>query len=191
MDKNGWQFLGLTSPTARCGTSTIACNLAISIARLPDRGVVLVDLDLAKPSVAQYLGLSCETGMGDVLQGKAALTETMINAQVGSASLFVVPGNGHAAHSSDLLASQFMVGALQTLKRDFRNWIVIFDLPSVLTGDEVMSILPRIDAALLVTSAGRSTVDDVRDCRHQLERTPIIRVVVNKQPSSRDEDTRY
>ena len=190
MDKNGWQSLGITSPTPRCGKTTIACNLAISIARLADRGVVLVDLDLAAPAVASCLGLHCEAGMADVLQGMAAPTEIMLNAVVGSASFLVVPGKGSMSHPSDLLASQLMVNTLQTLKREFRNRIIIIDLPSVLNGDEVISVLPRIDVALLVTSAGRSKVADVRDCRKFLEKTPVVRVIVNKQTPFKDDEAR-
>ena len=54
MDKKSWQFLAVTSPTAACGKTVTACNLAISIARLPERSVLLVDLDLRKPMVANY-----------------------------------------------------------------------------------------------------------------------------------------
>ena len=43
MDHNGWQILAITSPTAGCGKSVTACNLAMSIARLPERSVLLVD----------------------------------------------------------------------------------------------------------------------------------------------------
>jgi protein-tyrosine kinase len=191
LDKNGWQCLGITSPTAKCGKSTIACNLAISIARLAERGVILVDFDLTRPAVAEYLGLRPEKGVADVLQLKASPSEAIINAVFGSVSLLVLPGKGNASHSSDLLASHSMDSMLQTLKREFRNYIIILDLPSVLTGDEVMSILPRIDAAILVTSAGTSTIADVRDCRNFLERTPILRVVVNKRVRSKNGDTRY
>jgi Mrp family chromosome partitioning ATPase len=49
MDKKSWQFLAVTSPTAACGKTVTACNLALSIARLPGRLVLLVDLDLRKP----------------------------------------------------------------------------------------------------------------------------------------------
>ena len=57
MDKKSWQFLAVTSPTAACGKTVTACNLAMSIARLPERSVLLVDLDLRKPMVAEYLGV--------------------------------------------------------------------------------------------------------------------------------------
>ena len=37
MDKKSWQFLAVTSPTAGCGKTVTACNLAVSIARLSER----------------------------------------------------------------------------------------------------------------------------------------------------------
>src|SRR5260370_24085055 len=57
MDANGWQFLAVTSPTAGCGKTVTACNLALSIARLPQRPVLLVDLDMRNPKGAYDLGL--------------------------------------------------------------------------------------------------------------------------------------
>src|ERR1700742_1644987 len=45
MDRSGWQFLAVTSATSGCGKSVTACNLAISISRLPKPSVLLVDLD--------------------------------------------------------------------------------------------------------------------------------------------------
>ena len=92
MDKKSWQFLAVTSPTAGCGKTVTACNLAMSIARLPERSVLLVDLDLRKPMVASYLGLGRAAGIVDVLQGRALLSSVVIEAQVGPNSLLVLPG---------------------------------------------------------------------------------------------------
>src|SRR6202042_3312506 len=63
MDKKSWQFLAVTSPTAGCGKTVTACNLAMSIARLPERSVLLVDLDLRQPMIAEYLGLGRNDGV--------------------------------------------------------------------------------------------------------------------------------
>lgn len=191
MGKNSWQFLAVTSPTAGCGKSTIACNLAMSVARLADRAVLLVDLDFQNPAVAKIFGVRCETGITDVLEGKASLAQAMIHATLGPSSLQILPANASSLHSSDLLASKSMTSMFQILKREFRNRIVIFDLPSVLSGDDVISILPNMDAALLVAAAGKSTIEDVRECRRYLEQTPVVRVVVNKVPPSKAGDARY
>src|SRR5471032_2498541 len=82
MAMKSWQLLGVTSPTAGCGKSTIAANLALSIARQPGKSVLLVDLDLQKPQIAKTLGLRCERGLVSVLEGQTKLTGAMIQASV-------------------------------------------------------------------------------------------------------------
>ena len=65
MDAKSWQILGITSPTASCGKSVIAANLALSIARQPDRSVLLVDMDLQKPQIAEISGAEVRTGIDE------------------------------------------------------------------------------------------------------------------------------
>ena len=180
MDKKSWQFLAVTSPTAACGKSVTACNLAMSIARLPERSVLLVDLDLRKPMVANYLGLDGTGGVLSVLEGRATLQAAALRASIGPNQLMVLPGTVSTAGSSEWMASQTMGTLLQTIKREFRSRIVIFDLPPMLLGDDVISILPRMDAALLVAAIGSTSVSDIKECQKHLQRTPVVRVVVNK-----------
>lgn len=180
MDKKSWQFLAVTSPTAGCGKTVTACNLAVSIARLPERSVLLVDLDLRKPMVADYLGVRGTGGVLSVLEGRGTLSSAIVQANIGPNSLLVLPGSVSSAGSSEWMASQTMSTLLQTIKRDFRSHIVIFDLPPILLGDDVISILPRTDAALLVAGVGSTSVSDIKECQKHLQRTPVVRVVVNK-----------
>jgi protein-tyrosine kinase len=179
MDKKSWQFLAVTSPTAGCGKSVTACNLALSISRLPERSVLLVDLDLRRPTVGNYLGIGGSGGVLSVLEGRAPLSSAVVQASIGPNGMLVLPGSV-SSNSSEWMGSQTMGALLQTIKRDFRSRIVIFDLPPMLLGDDVISILPRIDAALLVAGIGNTTVSDVKECQRHLKRTPVIRVVVNK-----------
>ena len=69
---------------------------------------------------------------------------------------------------------------LQTIKRDFRSRIVIFDLPPLLIGDDVISILPQMDAVLLVAGIGTTSVADIKECQKHLRHSNVVRVVVNK-----------
>jgi protein-tyrosine kinase len=183
MDKMSWQFLAVTSPTAGCGKSVTACNLALSISRLPERSVLLVDLDLRKPMVANYLGIK-GPGVLRVLEGRASLSSTIVKANVGPHQLYVLPGRTATPGASEWMASQSMGTLLQTIKREFRSSVVIFDLPPMLLGADVISILPRMDAALLVAGVGSTTVSDVKECQKHLQRTPVVRVVVNKVSES-------
>jgi protein-tyrosine kinase len=180
MDKKSWQFLAVTSPTAACGKTVTACNLAMSISRLPERSVLLVDLDLRKPRVADYLGLDSTGGVLSVLEGRATLQAAILQTSLGPNSMLVLPGSVASAGSSEWMASQTMSTLLQAVKRDFRSRIVIFDLPPMLLGDDVISILPRMEAALLVAGVGSTSVSDIKECQKHLLRTPVVRVVVNK-----------
>src|SRR5262249_30435794 len=77
MDSSGWQTLAITSPAPGCRTAETAINLAISIARQPDRSVVLVDFDLSESGVASCLGLQCDAGVASVLLRSRPLSEAL------------------------------------------------------------------------------------------------------------------
>jgi MinD-like ATPase involved in chromosome partitioning or flagellar assembly len=69
---------------------------------------------------------------------------------------------------------------LQTIKRDFRSRIVIFDMPPILVSDDAISILPRMDAVLVIAGVGNSSIADMKELQKHLKLTPVVRVVVNK-----------
>src|SRR5262245_23440780 len=81
MDAKGWQVMAVTSPTAGCGKTLTAINLAISIARQPERSVLLADMDLRKPQGVRRLGLKCDAGLLGVLEGQVTLTEARLSTQ--------------------------------------------------------------------------------------------------------------
>ena len=180
MDDNSWQFLAITSATAGCGKTVTACNLALSIARLAERSVVLVDMDMQKPRVTEYLGIKANEGLLSVLEGEANLASVMVEAAIGRSKLLVLPGEVCKSGAAEWMASQTMATLLQTIKREFRSRIVIFDMPPMLVGDEVISILPQMQAVLLVAGIGNTSVSDIKECHKHLKTTPVVRVVVNR-----------
>jgi len=180
MDQKNWKFLAITSPTEGCGKTVTAVNLALSIARQPERSALLIDLDLQRPAVADYLGLKTRQGVQAVLEGRAIPLDTVIRAEADSCELLVLPAEASTVHSSELMASRNMDILLQDIKRTFRSQTVIFDMPPLLQGDEVLATLPRVDAVLLVTAVGVSTVHEVKECNKHLQASEVIRVVLNK-----------
>jgi protein-tyrosine kinase len=179
MDANGWQFLAVTSATAGCGKTVTACNLALSIARLSERSVLLVDLDMRKPKIADYLGIKRDFGVLSVLQGRQLLTDAVVQAGIEHEQMLVLPGEQTNA-SSEWMASPAMATLLDTIKREFRSRIIILDLPPILAGDDVLSILPHLQSVLLIAEAGRSSVSEIKECTKHLKATPVVRVVINK-----------
>ena len=185
MDKRGWQFLAITSPTEGCGKTLTSVNLALSIARQEERSVVLVDLDLQRPKVATYLGLKTEHGVVSKLSGRTTLADSMLNAQVGGYQCALLPAETRSIHSSELIASRAMRTTLQEIKAAFPSSIVLLDLPPVFSGDDVLSILPFVDCFLLVAAVGSTTVSDVRECNRYLNSAEVIRIVLNKSSEQR------
>jgi protein-tyrosine kinase len=187
MGLKGWKTLAVTSPTPNCGKTLIAINLALSMAREPERQVVLADLDLRKPQVAGCLGLKCGEGVLGVLEGHVEVNDATIRARAGSSSLEVLP-TMPASNPSDLVGSRAMRMLLQDLTGNGLSRIVILDLPPLLTGHDVISILPQVDCILLVAAVGTSRVSEIQECNKHLQATEVVRFVLNKVPES---TTRY
>ena len=180
MDVKSWQLLGVTSPTAACGKTVTSVNLALSIARQSERSVLLVDMDLQKPSVAATLGLKSNQGLMSVLAGKTTLANSIIQTRIGNQKLLVLPCEASTVNSSEWMASRSMSALLHEIKRDFRAHTVILDLPPILLSDDVISVLPQVDSVLFVVAAGKSTAQEIKECNKHLKSAEIVRVVLNK-----------
>src|SRR4029434_7147222 len=101
--------------------------------------------DLRKPQVTRRLGIDCENGLVGVLEGQASLAAAMVRAQIGRRDVLCLSAEITPADSSEWMASRAMREVLQAIKRDFRPWTVILDLPPMLLGDDVLAILPLVD----------------------------------------------
>jgi protein-tyrosine kinase len=185
MNAKAWRFLAVTSPTSGCGKSALAVNLALSVARQPDRSVVLVDLDLSKRRIANCFGLNCDKGLISTLAGRTTLPEAMSMVAIGNYRLLVLPSESAISNSSECLASRSMSSLLHQLKSLYRSSIVIFDIPPLLPGDDAISVLPHIDCSLLVIALGVSTLSEVKTCQKYLDATEVLRIVVNGAPEPR------
>ena len=179
MDSDGHQFLAVTSPSTGCGKTLIACNLALSIARLPERSVLLVDLDMRRPKVAGYLGINPSFGMLSILQGRQSLLDAVVQVGIEREQFLVLPGEQTNA-ASEWMGSPAMATVLQTMTREFRSRVIILDLPPLLAGDDALSVMPQMQSVLLVAGAGISSAADIKESSNHLKGTPVVRVVVNK-----------
>lgn len=177
MHQNGWRTLGITSAGPKEGKSLTAINLAISIARDAERTALLVDADLRRPSVHLYLGLDAELGLGDFLNG-ADVERMLINP--GIERLVILPGCSRQPVGPEQLASARMANLVHELGSRYEDRIVVFDLPPVLIGDDVLSMASNVDALLLVVSEGDTDARALARSLELLDEVPIIGTVLNK-----------
>lgn len=148
----------ITSSLPGEGKSTTATNLAIAMAQAGG-SVCLVDADLRRPMIGEYLGLEKEVGLTTVLIGSATLDDVL--QPWGDAALFVVTSGRIPPNPSELLGSEAMRELVEQLEQTFDT--VIIDAPP---------LLPVTDAAVL--SQHVSGVVVVVGCKkvrqHELEK---------------------
>jgi Mrp family chromosome partitioning ATPase len=178
MKANGWVAIGITSPTAGCGKTTVALNLAFSLAHQPDLRVALVDLDLRRPSVARALGLGSERSTAALLRGEASPAESFVRC---GEALAVAASTEPAPNSGDLLGSAAAAAAAAAIRATFAPDVILYDLPPMLQSDDAMAFLPQLDCALLVAGAERSRIDEVDKCEQDLsQHTNLLGITLNK-----------
>ena len=180
MRANGWRTLGVSSPRRGEGKTITAINLSISLAMEASHTVLLVDANLRQPSVHTYLGVEVENGLREYLLGALPVEQILIHPHI--RRLVVMPGSGPVPSSSELLASPAMLALVQELKRRYPTRLVIFDLPPVLTGDDVLAFAPYLDSMLLVAEEGKTMRADlaraaelIRESNHNLVGTVLNR----------------
>jgi protein-tyrosine kinase len=180
MDAHDWQTILVSSPTPACGKTVLSINLALSIARLPDRAVVLIDLDMRRPQVASYLGLKRSHGLHEALTGALPLTECMIHLNVAGPSLNVLPNQGAISNPAEVIGSKEMGGLLEQIKGMGRKPVIVIDTSPMLVCDDVLALLPRIDCVVLAVAERLSTPEEVASCERQLKSSNYLGVVLTK-----------
>lgn len=156
LDMGGRSSFVVTSSIPSEGKSTTTINLAIALADAGMR-VALLDTDLRKPKVAEYLSIEGGAGLTDVLIGRAKVNEVML--PWGGRSLYVLPAGKIPPNPSELLGSAQMGTLLSMLEKDFD--VVLCDAPPLLPVTDA-AILARVTSgALMVVAAGKTT-------KHQL-----------------------
>jgi protein-tyrosine kinase len=180
MEAASFQMIAVTSPRVGCGKSITAINLAMSMARQSEQSVLLVDLDLRKPQIARYLGLSPKAGIHDVLADKCVLSEALLTPDLCGHRLAVLACPNRVANPTEQLVSSAMKATLTGLKKAAGYKIIIFDLPPMLSSDDFLAFLPQVDCALLVASSGESTVHDIAECERLIDPEKFLGCVLNK-----------
>jgi len=176
--ENNWNSFAITSATLGAGKTFISVNLAIAIAMEGNQSVLLVDADLKRPAVSNYLDLRLEAGLFDYLNGDISLEDILINP--GIERLVILPGRNSNTNTSELISSRKMVDLIKEIKSRYESRIIIFDLPPLFAADDALLFMPHIDAALLVVEDGKNTSDELQHSMHILEQTNLLGLVVNK-----------
>jgi capsular exopolysaccharide synthesis family protein len=171
----------MTSSVQSEGKSTTGANLAITLADAGAR-VLLVDADLRRPKVAEYMGLEGAAGLTDVLIGRAELTDVV--QPWGKSKLSVLPAGKIPPNPSELLGSRAMAELIVLLEREFDA--VIFDAPPLLPVTDAAILAKGVGGAIVVVAAGRTHKNQLKGALTALENVgaAVSGIVFTMMPTS-------
>lgn len=178
-DGGGRSFV-VTSAGPGEGKSTTTANLAIALADSGAR-VALVDGDLRRPMVAEYMGIEGGVGLTDVLIGTASLGDLL--QQWGRTNLFVLPAGRIPPNPSELLGSQAMQRTLAALAGSFDY--VLIDAPPLLLVTDAAVVSKHTSGALVIAAARSSRKPQLKSAIKMLDAigSRVLGVVVTMLPA--------
>ena len=143
------KVIHVTSPASRDGKTTTVANLAVVLAQVGER-VLIIDLDLRRPRVHQFFGLANEVGFTSVVLGEVPLSIAIQASEV--PGLFLLSTGIPPANPSEVLSSDRAAELIAVLRSD--GWTIVLDSPPVLPVTDASVISTVADATLLVTASG-------------------------------------
>lgn len=169
----------ITSSLPGEGKSTTAINMAIALAQAGQR-VALVDADLRRPMVGEYLGLDRNVGLTTVLVGNAETEDVM--QPWGEDRLEIMTSGGIPYNPSELLGSEAMNHILSRLERDYDA--VLIDAPPLLPVTDAAVLAQRVGGVVLVVGSHQVKTTDVQKSLTALQmvNAVLLGVVLNKLP---------
>ncbi|MBX3641039.1 MAG: XrtA-associated tyrosine autokinase [Nitrosomonas sp.] len=169
----------ITSALAGEGKSFCAVNLALSIASEMDHRVLLIDADVARPTIPSILGFQNKIGLMDILiENSIDVVDVLMKTSIEKLSL-ISSGSTHP-HATELLASQTMLMLLDELAQRYNDRIVIFDSPPVLLTSEARVLAERMGQIVLVVEAEQTTQQTLKHVINQFGASSDISLIYNK-----------
>ena len=169
----------ITSSLPGEGKTYCAINLAMSIAMELDHTVLLVDADVARPSVLRTLGLPPHRGLMDVLlDDKLDMADVMLRTNVDTLS--ILPAGNSNARATELLASSSMNTLLTEIANRYPDRVVIFDSPPLLLTSESRELASHMGQIVMVVEAQTTTQHAVKEALQQLKDCPNVNLIYNK-----------
>lgn len=180
--KNG-NLIMVTSALPAEGKSFTAANLAISIAMELDNTVMLVDADVARPSLLKMLGLAPAPGLLDVLVNESNdLSPVLLRTNI--ETLSILPSGTQHPRATELLASESMNRLLEEMASRYPDRIIIFDSPPLLVTTEARVLASHMGQVVMVVRAEVTAQSDVKHALAAIENCPVKMTLLNQVRST-------
>lgn len=166
----------VTGTRSLVGTTTVISNLAVSLAQI-GRKVLVVDTNLRQPALHEQFNLRNATGFTSPFLHQAELEQAIQPTRIGG--LRVLTAGPTVANPAEVLSFQETSDVLEQLRKmaDY----VLLDSPSVLGVADACILAHKTDGVLLVAEAGRTNSGDLQRAARALQRgkKPLLGVILN------------
>jgi len=177
-EKN-WNTIMITSVQPGEGKTLTAINLTAAFAGEFNQTVLLVDCDLRRQKVHQYLNFSSEKGVVDYLVNGCELKDLMVWPNI--EKMTIISGGKTISNSAELLGSPKMKTLVNEIKQRYDDRYVIFDLPPIFVGADTIAFAPLVDCILMVVEEGRTSLKDVKKALEMIPAEKFIGFVLNRR----------
>lgn len=173
----------VTSSLPGEGKTFVSVNLAISMAMELDKHVLLVDADVARPSVMSRLGLEPSKGLLDILTDPSLeLADALLRTNIDKLTL--LPAGAPNRRATEVLASDGMNSLLDDMATRYSDRIVVFDAPPLLPSTESRVLATHMGQVILVVEAEKTPQKLVAQSLAALEACPVVMTMLNKSTAS-------
>ena len=183
-NQEGSKLLLLTSAQRGEGKSTVAANLAVTIAQ-SGRKAILIDCDMRLPTVHKVFDLPNKRGLTSVLTEEVGLEEAILYSTF--PRLHVLTSGPLPPNPTELLGSPQMVALIERAKEEFD--FVLLDTPALLSVADAAVLSPIADSIIWVISRAQTRRGDIETVRRQLMNVRVkssVDVVINRSSDSSD-----
>jgi capsular exopolysaccharide synthesis family protein len=178
------QVILVTSALPREGKTTAAANLAVTLAQLGDR-TLLIDADLRKPGIGRLLSLGSGkyAGLSSFLAGVSSLDLVTIQ-HPAIPNLSAIPTGPLPPNPADLLSSHKLDEAIAELRTKFK--FIVIDSPPIMAATDAVILSVKADGVLLVVRSGETPKEAFTRTRDLLlsVKCHLLGVVLNAVDSS-------
>ena len=169
----------VTSALAKEGKTFCAINLAISMALERNRTVLLVDADVAKPSVSRLLGFHADGGLMEVLLDRHSdFADLFWKTDIGG--LTVLPAGTAHQHATELLTSDAMRRLLRDMAERYHDRIIVFDSPPLLAASEAAALAAQVGQIVVVVEARKTSQAVLKHALARIDTSRVTGLLLNK-----------
>ncbi len=169
----------VTSSVPGEGKTYSTINLALSIANERDKKVLLIDADVARPSISKALGIKSSPGLIEYLEGQAVDFSDII-LKTNMPGLSIIPAGKQHKHSTELLSSNRMIQLTEQLSSRYPDRLVIFDSPPLLAATQGEVLAGLVGQVVLVVEAEKTPQSMVMASVGKLVFCDIVLLLLNK-----------